>query len=126
MQRPVQITFHEIDHSSALETHIREKASKLEEFYPRLVGCHVVVEMPHKHHAQGNLFNVRIELLVPGRQLVVNRDLSQDVYVALRDAFDAAGRQLEEHARKERGDTKHHEATWRQRQRSGEPGADQG
>ncbi len=126
MQRPVQITFHDVDRSEALETHIREKVSKLEEFYPQMVGCHVAVEMPHKHHNQGKLFNVRVEAQVPGGQVVVNRDLSEDVYVALRDAFDAARRQLEDYGRKQRGDTKHHDSTWRQRQRDGGPGANEG
>jgi len=120
MQRPVQIIFHDVDRSEAVETHIREKVSKLEEFYPHIIGCHVTVEVPHKHHKQGKLFNVRIEAHVPGGQVVVNRDRSEDVYVALRDAFDAARRQLEDYGRKQRGDTKHHDPTWRQRQRTGE------
>ena len=126
MQRPVQITFHDVDHSAALETHIREKVARLDELYPHLIGCHVAVEIPHKHRTQGKLFNVRIEAHVPGTQVVVNRDLSEDVYVALRDAFDAARRQLEDYGRKQRGDTKHHDLTWRQRERTHEPGAGEG
>ena len=119
MQRPVQITFHAVDRSEALETHIREKITKLAAFCPQMVGCHVAVEMPHKHHTQGKRFNVRIEAHMPGGQVVVNRDSSEDVYVALRDGFEAAQRQLQGHVSKQRGDTKHHEPTWRQRQRSG-------
>jgi len=126
MQRPVQIAFHDVDRSEALETHIREKVSKLEELYPHMIGCHVAVEMPGKHRNQGKLFNVRVEAHVPGGQVVVNRDLSEDVYIALRDAFDAARRQLEDYGRKQRGDTKHHDPTWRQRQRNGEPDEDEG
>ena len=125
MQRPVQITFHDVDRSPALETHIREKVSKLEEFHPHIIGCHVTVEVPHKHHKQGQQFNVRIEVQVPGGEVVVSRDLSEDVYAALRDAFDAARRQLEDYGRKQRGDIKHHEPTWRQRQRGGESGAEE-
>ena len=109
MQTPLQITIRDIEHSDALETHIREKAGKLEEFFDRIISCKVVVEMPHKHHNQGKHFNVRVDILVPGNEIVVNRDRSEDVYVALRDAFDAAKRQLEDYSRKIRGDVKKHE-----------------
>jgi ribosomal subunit interface protein len=122
MQRPVQITLRDIGPSEALEVHIREKVAKLEEFYPQITGCKVTVEMPAKHKHQGKLFNVRIDMTVPGSELVTNRDQHEDVYVALRDAFDAAKRQLEEYGRKQRGDTKHHEMTWRQKNRAGVPG----
>ncbi|MGQ0579806.1 MAG: HPF/RaiA family ribosome-associated protein [Betaproteobacteria bacterium] len=109
MPVPVQIVFHEIDHSQALATHIREKTRKLESFHPKLMSCHVSVEQPHRHKHQGRSFNVRISLHVPGAELVVNRDQDEDVYVVLRDAFDAARRQLEDNARKVRGDVKLHE-----------------
>jgi len=106
MQIPMQITIRDIDHSEALETHIRQKAEKLEEFFKHIMSCRVVVEMPHKHHHQGKQFNVRIDIGVPGNEIVVNRDHSEDVYIALRDAFDAAKRQLEDYARKVRGEVK--------------------
>jgi ribosomal subunit interface protein len=109
MQKPLQITIHDMEHSAALDAHIREKAAKLEEFYPRMIGCHVTVEQPHRHHQQGTQFEVHIDVHVPGRgEVVVNRQHAEDVYVALRDAFDAAKRQLEEHIRLQRGDTKVH------------------
>ncbi len=113
MQRPIQITFKDIPHSDAVETHIREKAAKLETFYPNIIGCHVTVELPHKHHHQGKQHNVRIDIKVPGSEIVVNRDKHEDIYVALRDAFDAAKRQVEEYGRKQRGDVKHHEKSLR-------------
>jgi ribosomal subunit interface protein len=109
MQIPMQITIRDIDHSEALEAHIRDKAKKLDEFFNHIMSCRVVVEMPHKHHRQGKQFNVRIDIGVPGSEIVVNRDHAEDVYVALRDAFDAAKRQLEEYARKIRGDIKTHQ-----------------
>lgn len=109
MQIPMQITIRDMEHSEALETHIREKAKKLDEFFNHIMSCRVVVEMPHKHHHQGKQYNVRIDIGVPGNEIVVNRDHSEDVYVALRDAFDAAKRQLEDYARKVRGDVKTHE-----------------
>ena len=119
MQRPIQITLRDIGPSEALEAHIRDKAAKLEAFYPQITGCRVTVEMPARHKHQGKLFNVRIDVHVPGGELAINRDLNEDVYVALRDAFDAAKRQLEEYGRKQRGDTKKHEMTWRQKSRAG-------
>ncbi|HUL41561.1 MAG TPA: HPF/RaiA family ribosome-associated protein [Burkholderiales bacterium] len=115
VQTPLQIVFHGISHSDALETHIREKAQKLDSFHPQVLRCHVTVEQPHKHKHQGNRFNVRIDLNVPGDTIAVNRDAHEDVYVALRDAFDAACRQLEDSSRRTRGAVKHH----REPQRSG-------
>jgi ribosomal subunit interface protein len=109
MQIPLQITIRDMEHSDALETHIRDKANKLDEYFDRIMSCRVVVEMPHKHHHQGKQFNVRIDIGVPGSEIVVNRDHAEDVYVALRDAFDAAKRQLEDYARKIRGDVKTHQ-----------------
>jgi ribosomal subunit interface protein len=99
MKTPLQITFRDLPHSDALETHIREKAAKLEQVFAGLNGCRVVVEQPAKHHQQGKAFNVRIDLTVPGSEIVVDRQENGDVYVALRDAFDAARRQLESYAR---------------------------
>ena len=109
MQIPLQITIRDIAHSEALDTHIRDKAGKLDGFFKHITSCRVVVEMPHKHKTQGKQFNVRIDIGVPGSEIVVNRDHAEDVYVALRDAFDAAKRQLEDYARKIRGDVKKHE-----------------
>ena len=109
MQIPLQITIRDVEHSEALEKHIRDKAKKLDEFFNHIMSCRVVVEVPHKHHQQGKQFNVRIDIGVAGGEIVVNRDHAEDVYVALRDAFDAAKRQVEEYARKLRGDVKKHE-----------------
>lgn len=109
MQIPMQITLRNVDQSEALEAHIREKAKKLESFFEHIISCRVVVEMPHKHKHQGGAFNVRLDIGVPGREIVVNRDRHEDVYVALRDAFDAARRQLEDYLRRMRGETKTHQ-----------------
>jgi ribosomal subunit interface protein len=120
MQLPLQITIRDVEHSDALEAHIREKAGKLDEFFSHIMSCRVVVEMPHKHHQQGKNFTVRIDIGVPGSEIVVNRDHAEDVYVALRDAFDAAKRQLEDYARKIRGDVKTHEPkNWKRVNASG-------
>jgi len=109
MQIPLQITIRDVDHSEALEVRIRSKVEKLEAFFDHIMSCRVVVEVPHKHHHQGKQFNVRIDIGVPGHEIAVNRDHAEDVYVAVRDAFDAAKRQLEDYARKIRGDVKTHE-----------------
>jgi len=109
MKIPMQITLRNVDHSDALEAHIREKAKKLENFFEHIVSCRVVVEMPHNHKHQGKAFNVRLDIGVPGREIVVNRDRHEDVYVALRDAFDAVRRQLEDYVQRMRGETKTHQ-----------------
>lgn len=108
MKFPLQITSRDVPHSEALESHIRQKADKLETFYPNIIGCRVVVEIPHKHKHQGRVFDVRLDITVPGKEFVVNREGHEDVYVSLRDAFDAARRQLEDYGRRQRGDIKTH------------------
>lgn len=109
MKVPLQITLRGVDHSDALDTHIRDKAKKLESFFDSIISCRVVVEKPHKHKHQGEEFNIRIDIGVPGHEIVVNRDHHEDVYVALRDGFDAAKRQLEDYARRLHGKTKVHQ-----------------
>ncbi|MGD8790445.1 MAG: ribosome-associated translation inhibitor RaiA [Burkholderiales bacterium] len=110
METPVQITFHNVDHSDAVEAHIREKAAKLEEFHPRITSCRVTVEEERLHHHQGRQFSVRIDVRVPGKkEIVANRKHDEDIYVALRDAFAAVQRQLEDTVREKRGDVKTHE-----------------
>ena len=108
MQLPLQITIRDIEPSQALQTHIRDRAEKLEEYFEHIMSCRVVVEMPHQHHHQGRQYMVRIDLGVPGNEIVVNRAHHEDVYVALRDAFDAATRQLEEYAHILHGQVKTH------------------
>lgn len=112
---PLQITFRGLPPSDAIESKIRERASHLEVFCDRIMRCHVVVETPHRHHRKGYLYNVRIDLTVPGEEIAINRvpgakSAQRDVYVAIRDAFDAARRKLEEHTRRVRGDVKSHAA----------------
>jgi ribosomal subunit interface protein len=115
MRIPLEITFRHMQPSEALEAKIREKAEKLEQFYASVMGCRVVVEAPHEHHRQGNLFHVSIDITVPNGELPVTRGhhhrshAHEDVYVALRDAFDVARRRLEDYGRKQRGNVKAHE-----------------
>jgi len=109
MQIPLQITLRQIPHSDALDARIREQAAKLEAFHPHLISCRVTVDEQTRHQQQGRQFQVRIDAHVPGREIVASRDHHEDVYVALRDAFAAITRQLEEDVRLKRGQVKLHE-----------------
>ena len=114
MKLPIRISFRHLDRSDALEAYIRERAEELDQFYDQIMHCDVVVEEDHRHHAQGNLFHVRVDVTVPGKELVVRREphshhAHEDPFVAVRDAFDAMRRQLEDYARKRMQHVKHHE-----------------
>jgi len=111
MEAPLQITFRHMALSPALDEHIRRRAAELDQFYDRITACRVVVESGAHHRHKGRIHQLRIHLTVPGGEIVVSRDPSErhaheDVYVAIRDGFDAARRQLEDHVRRMRGDTK--------------------
>jgi ribosome-associated translation inhibitor RaiA len=117
--------------SEAVAGRIQSEAARLDEFFPRITSCRVVVEAPHRHHRRGELFHVRVELGVPGCEIVASHEPSphaalqhqeagalkkreeahpehKDVYVAIRDAFAGARRQLQDYARRLRGDVKTH------------------
>lgn len=106
---PVQITIRETLHSAALESVIRKKAKKLSQFHDRIMRCKIVVEHAKKHQAHGKLYSVRIDIQVPGKEFVVSHKYNGDIYLAVRDAFKAMERQLEEHAHKCHGKVKTHE-----------------
>jgi ribosomal subunit interface protein len=103
-----QVTIRDMPSSLALDSLIRRHIEKLNRFYKRIMSCRVVVEHAQKHKHQGKLYNVRIDVTVPGKELVVNRKKDQDIYVTIRDAFKAIERQLEEHSRKRHGRVKSH------------------
>lgn len=132
MRLPVQITFRNVESSDAIEEWIRAEADKLETFYDRILSCRVTVELPHRHHKLGKQYQLRIELGLPGGKLVINRrpdlgsgarqmgkaELNKQLEVetphkilrlAINDAFKAAGRRLEDYARRRRGAVKSHE-----------------
>ena len=140
MKTPLQITFRNMPRSNALEENVREKAAKLDSLFDGITSCRVIVEAPHRHHYKGKAYVVRIDMAVPSGELVINRapkrldaakaahseelekDLAEhhepskhaaheDVYVAIRDAFNAAGRKLQGYARRRRGQKKNHEPT---------------
>jgi cold shock CspA family protein/ribosome-associated translation inhibitor RaiA len=114
MQAPLQITFRNMRHSDGVAGSIEAYVEHLESLYDRITSCRVVVDVPHRHHETGNLYQVSIDLTVPGREIVVNRETSRqsqfkDLEAALGHAFDTAARQLEEFARQRRAHVKRHE-----------------
>ena len=131
MIRPVQITFRNMGHSVPLEEEIRARVAWLDRFSPDLVGCRVVVEVPHRHHERGRPVHVVVELSLPGENAVVSHEPTlhghlkdthagehhkdgdvdaahKDALVAIHEAFDAARRRLEDFTRRQRGDVKTH------------------
>ena len=114
MKIPVQISFSNMTSSDAVRARVEELAGKLERFHDRIMGCRVVVRAPNRRQRKGRLYHVSIDLTLPGYDVVVNRNPPQqqaheDVYVAIRDAFEAAVRRLEDIARERRGDIKTHQ-----------------
>jgi len=114
MQNPVQVTFRDMASSDAIREACLKEVDKLERFHDRLTSMRIVVASPHRHHHKGVLYSIRVDLTLPGREIVVNRDhhedhSHEDVYVAIRDAFRATRRQLEDFSHKRRGDVKTHD-----------------
>ncbi|HUK56881.1 MAG TPA: ribosome-associated translation inhibitor RaiA [Nitrospiria bacterium] len=109
MKLPLQITVRNASVSDAVKNEILEKASKLDQYSDHIMGCRVTVDSPHRHQHQGMRYEVQIDLTVRGSELVVKRQPHEDIYVAIRDAFDAARRQLEDYEHRLRGDVKRHE-----------------
>jgi ribosome-associated translation inhibitor RaiA len=107
---PLQITVLNLPHSAALEARARKMAEKLEKLHPRIVSCRVGIEELRRHRSRGRLFHVRIDLRIPGREIVSNHRHNKDPYVAVRNAFLSARRQLEDAARVRRGNVKAHAA----------------
>lgn len=102
MQTPLQVTFHNMATSAAVESDVRGWTDELETIFDGITECQVLIDLPHQHHQQGRLFRVRIDLHVPGKHIIVGRSPDEDrshenVHVAIRDAFEAAIRQLDEY-----------------------------
>jgi ribosome-associated translation inhibitor RaiA/cold shock CspA family protein len=114
MQVPLKVVFRDVEPSPALEARIHERAARLEQFYDRITSCEVAVEEPHRHHHKGNLFAIRLRIWIPGGVITIKRagpqdHAHEDPYVALRDAFDAAERKLEDAERRRDHRAKVHE-----------------
>jgi ribosomal subunit interface protein len=114
MELPLQITFHQLDRSDAIAAKVREAVNKLERHFDGIQSCRVAIEALHHHHrSTGNPLRVRVELAVPGQQLVAihgadEDEAGRDPYVAIRDAFDAIRRQLDDYTARLRGEVKSH------------------
>lgn len=112
----VEISFRGMDSSAAVEERIHAKVEKLRQYNDRITSCRVTVEEPHRKRQVGKVFHVKIEIGLPGRRdIIVSREpeenhAHEDIYVALRDAFDAARRRLQDVAAKMEGDVKTHRA----------------
>ncbi len=106
MQSPLEVAFKDVEHSDAVEARVREEAKKLEQLCGRITSMRVVITRPHRRHHKGDTYAVRIHAALPGGADVnVDRDPSpsgrhEDVYATVRDAFDAAKRQLQDIQRK--------------------------
>lgn len=115
MQVPLEIVFEGTDPSDAVRRRVEAEVAKLDRFHDRITSCRVVVEAPRHHKTKGGLFSVRVHMTLPGHVSVeAQRNPSEnhaheDVYVAIRDAFRAAGRQLQDRTRKQKGKVKTHE-----------------
>jgi hypothetical protein len=132
MTLPLQITFRNMKHSAEMENWIRTEAEKLGTFYHRIIGCRVAIEVPHRHHRKGKPLHIRIDLTLPGKEIVITREpvavrrnlakraeskanrakpesLHTDMELAIHDAFKSAGRRVKEFARRQRGEVKTHE-----------------
>jgi ribosome-associated translation inhibitor RaiA len=105
----LQIQFLDMPRSDAIETKVRDRAEGLAKFSGEIRKCHVWVESPHGHHRKGKLYGTRIRLTVPGEEIDVELQPAEvDVYVSIRQAFDAARRKLEDYERRRQGAVKAH------------------
>ena len=115
MPANLSISFRNMESSPSIEAQVRRRAEELEQFSDRITACRVTLEATHRHHRQGTIYRVSVDLSVPGGKVVVNREpgedhAHEDMHVAIRDAFDAARRRLQDHMRRMNGTIKQHEA----------------
>lgn len=106
MQVPLEISARWIDLSPPLEAELRKRAERLERHFGRITSCRIAIERPTaNHHQEGGPCRVRVDVTVPGSELVADKQ-AEDIHAAIRDAFDAAERQVNEWAERRRGDVK--------------------
>ncbi|HJS41964.1 MAG TPA: HPF/RaiA family ribosome-associated protein [Gemmatimonadales bacterium] len=107
MQTPPQISVRNVEDSDAARTLVQQCVEKLEVFYGRIISCRVMVEVPQRFPAGPPVaYNVRVDIRVPGEEIVIRRQANPELHTAIQDAFDAAGRRLQDYARRVRGDVK--------------------
>lgn len=133
MTLALQVTFRNMKHSAEVEDWIRQEAEKLETFYHRIIACRVAIEVPHRHHKKGKPLHIRIDLSLPGKEIVIKREpvvihrapvngeaavsshaqarpAHADLQLVIHDAFKAAGRRIQDFASRQRGQVKKHQA----------------
>jgi ribosome-associated translation inhibitor RaiA len=110
MQAPLEFTFRGMDPSPAIEAAAATWVARLDHVCDRIQRCHIWIDQPHRHRRRGASFQVKIDLAIPGAEIVVTQDGDEDVYIVLSDAFVAMRRQLQDNIQIRRDDTKHHVA----------------
>ncbi len=108
MKQPLEVRFIGMEPMPAIESAALRKAGKLDQFRPDIMTCRVTVELKDRHRHQGRVFAVRVDVTVPDHELSVDRVHDEDVYVALREAFDDMKRQLQDSLRRVQGQVKEH------------------
>lgn len=131
MKLPLQVSFHNTDPLPGVEEIVRERAARLERYCDHIMSCRVVIDVPHKHHRKGNQYQIRLDITVPGDEIAVTREAPEHEAAnrlpdAIKDAFDAADRLIEDYVRRRRQDVKHHEGLPHARVRTIEVGQDFG
>lgn len=111
MDQPLEIAWHNTEPSEGVEARIRDRVEKMHRYFSHITSVHVVVEVPHRSQAHKLGYRVRVEARVPGTELVASKSPDDsgdhfDPYLAVRDAFDAMDRQLENFSQKVRGEVK--------------------
>jgi cold shock CspA family protein/ribosome-associated translation inhibitor RaiA len=110
MQSTLKITARDFALSTPLEAEIRGRVAKLERFSSDIIDCEVAIEAPVGHHHKGGPYKVRIDLQIKGLELAISNRSADNLQVALREAFEAARRKLEDHSRRMQRETKRHES----------------
>ncbi len=115
MQIPIQIALKDLDHDDSIESRIRQKAERLDQFASDIIRCRVMLEPVAKHHIHQTLYKIRIDVTLPGKTISVTREPSMqwehgEIHSAIGDAFDLTFRQLEDYVRRRRGQVKNHHA----------------
>ena len=108
MKQALEISARDVHINDETQELIRDKASKLDRLYDQIVGCRVKVDMPHRSQRSGMMYSVRIDITVPGGELIVKREPDQDLHAAIVNSFEIAQRRIKEYAQKQRGDVKTH------------------
>lgn len=106
MNTQLDITYRDMDSSPTVDYVVRQQLEKVERHCPALVSCRVVIAAPKGRHVHGEHFHVTVDLILPGAEIVADRDPPQrhsheDCHAAIRDAFRAALKEIDRRHSKE-------------------------